>query len=184
MTCYSHLRAIPSATGVSIDDLPWTNPANAVCKTLHHIFVTIFQKEEDDQSMTSVDGLLLRGFAIPFLVVFVLASNYYEYPHLASRKKPEEESESQIKGDPKMTVLTLLFVLAPCLFVTFGPLFYLEDTKKNISGDGADGHHGEHSRLLNVVDAGATWVVKLHLLANPAGRFSDYIIIQNFYFFD
>ncbi len=141
LACYSHLKYIPSSLDVDIADLPNNNPQNVVCKALHGTFVNK-GKDEEEESRNDMDKILLYGFAMPLIAIFLLVATVSAVsPDMAQNNHKTTSSASSGK-DPPLTFLTLLFVLLPSLLIAFEPHFYQEYD---------------------------SWKTAVHRLANPAG---------------
>ena len=97
-----------------LDDIPtYGNPFNWTCRTLFQIFR--IRGGQNDRWWRELEGLLVQGFAIPFLAISSLV-------YLRKR-------DSQLylpfrlfnHGDPNMHFWTIVIVLLPCLVVTILP---------------------------------------------------------------
>ena len=152
MTCYSHLKFIPRLVHVDkILELPNKSPANAICKTLHNVFVGNSSSSNERESL---NGMLLQGFVIPLFVASVLSSIACILAKQEQRKSSNSSNKqilpgrfrSLFKRDPPLTFLTILLVLMPSLYMAFETHLYPSRS-----------------------EGGSFYITLFRRLANPAG---------------
>lgn len=148
LTCYSHLHFLRK---VDADELPfYIEPLNWVCYQSANFFY--------GQDGEKRDEILLKGFALPLLIVTSLTYLLSEDSQLLIGKK--QRTVRQIigrifcrgdEGDPNITRWTLFIVGVPTMLVAFLPqLKPIEDVQERFG-------------------ISSVFLSRLYLLANPAG---------------
>lgn len=113
VTCFTLLFTHHRLSSRAVDN-EHRNVVDQTCQTLFHVFR---MRGVDDHNgawwWRDVEGLLVQGFAIPFLAIS--ASVY-----LVQRNSQVYVFHFQ-NGDPNVHLWTMIFVLLPCLLITFWP---------------------------------------------------------------